>query len=467
MRGHIRKRGDPGTWSITYDLGVQPAQRCKLCNRRFWIERRPLEQCPKCGGELEETKERRQKTEGGFKRRKGDDGAEAALNKVLESMSQGTYVARSKLTLGEYLRDMWLPSLQNGNLRPTTLASYEIHVTHHLTPHLGSMPLQRLNRDVIGAHYAWLLKEGRVPKKPRDFEARAKLKAEAAANGKPKRRRKKKTTEAEKPAPVVVTSLSPATVRRVHATLHRAMRDAVRSHLLPLNPADDVDLPKDTTHDRTLHAWDSEQLKTFLTSLDGDRLRPLWLLYATTGARRGELLGLTREDVDLKASTITIRRALVPVGYTVIASEPKTASGRRTISLPLAVAGVLKRHLATQKEEKMQHRDIWAAERADGLRDLDLIFTREDGAELHPDRVSKLFEKAVTKSKMPRISLHGLRHTFATIALIESHQPVSVVSQRLGHANTSITLDFYSHAMPRHDEEAAAAVAALVVPEGF
>ena len=72
--------------------------------------------------------------------------------------------------------------------------------------------------------------------------------------------------------------------------------------------------------DRVLSAWDSTQLKKFLVSTDGDRLRPLWLLYATTGAGRGELLGLTWEDVDLKAGTITIRRGLVPVGYTVTAS---------------------------------------------------------------------------------------------------------------------------------------------------
>ena len=475
MRGHIRRRGSPGSWSIVYELGVVPAQRCQACGRRYWLERRPLDACPKCGGKLEETRERRQKTESGYARRKD---AETALNTILEKINCGTYVAPSKLTLGEYLRDVWLPSLQNGNLRGTTLSSYEIHVTHHLAPRLGSTSLQRLNRDLIGAHYAWLLREGRVPKKPRDFEAKQKAKAEAKARAEaeaeaagiaaPKRRRRKKKKEEEKkPEPPVNTALSPTTVRRVHATLHRALRDAVRSHLIPLNPADDVEIPKATTHDRTLAAWSSVQLKAFLVSLDGDRLRPLWLLYATTGARRGELLGLTWDDVDLDAGTITIRRALVPVGYVVLASEPKTSSGRRTISLPPASVAVLKRHRTAQKEEKMQNRDVWAAGRSAGLTELDLVFTREDGGELHPDRVSRLFNRAVTTSKQPRISLHGLRHTFATIALIEGKQPVSVVSQRLGHANTGITLDFYAHAMPRHDEEAAAAVAALVVPEGF
>ncbi len=461
MRGHIRRRGSPGTWTITYELGMQPAQRCTLCNRRFWIDRRALEVCPKCGGDFDLTRERRQKCESGFARRKD---AEAALNKVLDTMTRGTYVAPSKLTLGEYLRDLWLPSLQNGNLRATTLAGYEIHVTHHLVPQLGAVPLQRLNRDLIGAHYAWLLREGRVPKlprKPKKTETDTPVETEAA----PKRKRRKKKAEA---APRQVNkALSPSTVRRVHATLHRALRDAVRSHLLTLNPADDVEMPQAVSHDRALAAWNSEQLKKFLVSLDGDRLRPLWLLYATTGARRGELLGLTWDDVDLEGSTITIRRALVPVRYSVVVSEPKTRSGRRTISLPPAAAGILKRHRAAQKEEKMEHRDIWAAERSQAAHGFDLVFTREDGAELHPDRVSKLFEHAVKKSGQPRISLHGLRHTFATIALIEGKQPVSVVSQRLGHANTSITLDFYAHAMPRHDEETAAAVAALVVPEGF
>jgi integrase len=256
-------------------------------------------------------------------------------------------------------------------------------------------------------------------------------------------------------------------VRRVHATLHRALRDAVRDNLIPRNFADDVEFPDSVKQDRVLHAWDSTQLKKFLKSTDGDRLRPLWLLYATTGARRGELLGLTWDDVDLTAATITIRRALVPIGYTVAVSEPKTEAGRRTIAVPASVCAVIKRHMAAQKAEKMAHRDVWGRDRPEGPGKLNLVFTNEIGRELHPDRVSKLFERAVARSKQPRISLHGLRHTFATIALMEGKQPVSVVSRRSGHSKTSVTLDFYAHAMPRDDEETSDVVAALVVPEGF
>jgi integrase len=467
MQGHIRKRDGSSTWTVTYEVGKQPAQRCAACDSRFWVDRRPLDACPKCGGELVNTTERRQKTKGGFIRRKGKNpatDAEAFLHQTSESMSRGTYVEPRNLTLGDYL-DGWVKGLRNSKLRPTTVVSYEVHVVHHLTPRLGATPLQNLNRQRIAAHYAWLSENGRVPRRKPKEEKKAEVKLDK--NGNPKRPRKKRSDAKEKPVPVVKTALSPTTVRRVHATLHRALRDAVRDNLIPRNYADDVEFPDAVKQDRVLHAWDSSQLKTFLTSTDGDRLRPLWLLYATTGARRGELLGLTWEDVDLTAGTITIRRALVPIGYTVAVSEPKTESGRRTIAVPASVCAVLKRHKATQKAEKMAHRDVWGKDRPEGLGQLNLVFTNEVGRELHPDRVSKLFEQAVTKSKQPRISLHGLRHTFATIALMEGKQPVSVVSRRLGHSKTSVTLDFYAHAMPRDDEQASNAVAALVVPEGF
>jgi integrase len=245
------------------------------------------------------------------------------------------------------------------------------------------------------------------------------------------------------------------------------VRSCFGINLIPRNPADDVEFPEAVKQDRALRAWNSTQLRAFLTSTDGDHLRPLWLLYATTGARRGERLGLTWEDVDFAAGTITIRRGLVPVGYTVAASEPKTEAGRRTIAVPASVCAVLRRHQTEQRAEKMAHRDVWGKDRPEGLGDLNLVFTNEIGRELHPDRGSKLFESAVTKSQLPRISLHGLRHTFATIALMKGKQPVSVVSRRLGHSKTSVTLDFYAHAMPRDDEQASDAVSAPVMPEGF
>jgi integrase len=335
-------------------------------------------------------------------------------------LGQGTYVVRDNITLAKYLQNEWLPSLEIGALRPTTLASYRSHVKNHLAlTKLGAVRLQQLRREQIAKHYSWLLAEGRC-----DGE--------------------------DKP-------LSASTLRRIHATLHRALRDAVRSRWIPLNPASDVELPSAGSKDRP--AWDSSQVRRFLETVRADRLAPLWLLYATTGARRGELLALRWDDVDLDAGTISIRRAMTEVGGEIIEGEPKTRSGKRTIAIDPATVAALRTHHKAQVAERLAAGPRW--------QEKGLVFSAETGGWLMPNKVSSAFIAAVKRSGLPTLSLHGLRHSFATIALVERKQPVTVVSSRLGHANVSITLDIYSHAMSRQDEEAALDVASVVVPKNF
>ena len=425
MRGGVRRRGKNGAWSYVIDLGIQPAQRCQVCGKRFWVERRPKERCPSCGGQLHDTKERRQQQVGGFETRAV---ALKARAKALHELGQGRHIVRDNITLGEWLTDEWLPSLAIGKLRETTRASYTSHVMHHLAPtKLGTVPLQELTRERIAAHYAELLQSGR-------------------ADG------SRDATGALKP-------LSGSTVRRIHATLHRALRDAVRSHLLPLNPADDIELPRTNDAKRKLMAWDSKQLRAFLESVREDRLYALWLTYATTGARRGELLGLTWDDIDLESARLTIRRAHVRIGGEILESLPKTKAGARTIELDQATVAALKAHHKAQLAERLAAGPRW--------QETGHVFVDEYGQPLAPGVVSRLFTALVKASGLPRISLHGLRHTYVTIALLELGLPTSMVSKRVGHANEAVTLALYSEWMPRHDKEAAAAVASLVVPQGF
>jgi len=425
MRGGIRRRGEHGKWSFTIDLGIQPAQRCTSCGARSWVDRKAKATCPKCGGALRETRERRQQQVGGFETRAA---AVKARAKALHELGQGTHVVRDNITLGEWLTDEWLPSLAIGKLRETTRASYASHVAHHLAPtQLGTVPLQELTRERIAAHYAELLENGRQ--------------------------------DGSRDATGALKPLSGSTVRRVHATLHRALRDAVRSHLLPLNPADDIELPSANGAKRKLMAWDSKQLRTFLESVREDRLYALWLTYATTGARRGELLGLSWDDIDLEAARLTIRRAHVEVAGGIVESLPKTASGARTIELDQATVAALKAHHKAQLVERLAAGPRW--------QETGHVFVDEHGQPLAPGVVSRLFTALVKASGLPRISLHGLRHTYVTIALLELGLPTSMVSKRVGHANEAVTLALYSEWMPRHDKEAAAAVASLVVPQGF
>ncbi len=409
MRGHIRKRGDPGSYEYIVDVGMAVAQRCQSCGRRFWLERKPKEHCPNCGGALQDTEERRRKTQAGFASRKE---AETALNKVMAAVAEQSYVVTSRISLREFLLKEWLPAIK-GTLRPTTYASYEMHVQGHIIPALGALPLAKLTAPAINAFYAQLLEDGRT-------------------NGH--------------------GGLSPATVRRIHATLHRAGRDAVRWQRLAVNPVSSADPPRGQSTVRDLPAWNATQLAGFLSSVSDDRLSALWRLLAMTGCRRGEALGLRWDDLDLEAATITIRRALVPLGGKVEVSEPKTVRGRRRIALDPLTLQALKDHAGRQADERSASAN-WS--------ETGYIFTTEDGEPLDPHRLSKTFEHHLRAAALPRIPLHGLRHTYATLALSSGVNP-RIVSGRLGHSTVALTLDIYSHVLPQQDQDAADRIAALI-----
>jgi integrase len=443
MRGHIRQRGK--VWSYVIELGNQKTQRCTDCNRRHWVERRPFESCEKCGGELRYRIERRQREETGFRTKKE---AEAALTTELGKMQTGTYIAPSKITVREYLSDEWLPAVK-ATVKPTTYLSYEIHVGRHINPVLGNIPLQKLSGAAINAFYARLLTEPRKPvlqpRRPEKEPSPAKERLHRARLSQPQ-------PEPEKePEP-----LSRLSIRKIHATLHKAFADAVRWNRITRNPADAADPPKTRSGvTREMKTWTAKELQAFLTARRECRLYPLWLVLASTGMRRGEALGLRWEDVDTDNARLSIRQNMVTVGYVVHIGKPKTGRGRN-VSVDPATLAALKAYRKQQLEEKI----LW---RKAGYVDSGFVFRRENGLPYHPDFVSQMFEKAVRTSEQPRIRLHDLRHTHATLALQAGIHP-KVVSERLGHANISITLDVYSHAIPAMEEEAAAKIAALFMP---
>ena len=411
MRGHVKKRS---TWQFVIDLGPQPLQRCPTCRKRYWLEREPLKRCPKCHGPLEDCLERRQQFHTGYASKRE---AEEELAKAIATLTSGTYTQPSKMLLADFLKDQWLPAIRP-TIRPTTFLSYQGHVERHLVPALGRLPLKQLTGAHINAFYAKLLSDSENPKK---------------------------------------RTLSPSTVRRIHATLHRALKDAVRWNQIICSPADAADPPRAACGvDHEMKVWSPKELKTFLTKERKSRLYPLWLTLATTGMRRGEVLGLRWEDLDLLAGTISIRQTRVMTGCEPLLSTPKTRRGRRQVALDPATVAALRENGHRQRQERL-------ARGAPG-KESGFVFTKEDGEPYHPERVSKLFTQAAKRVGLPRIRLHDLRHTYATMALTAGVHP-KIVSERLGHANIGITLDCYSHCLPALSEEAAYRVAALVVPD--
>ncbi|MFQ5967562.1 MAG: tyrosine-type recombinase/integrase [Acidimicrobiia bacterium] len=135
-------------------------------------------------------------------------------------------------------------------------------------------------------------------------------------------------------------------------------------------------------------------------------------------------------------------------------SETKTARGKRQVALDSRTVSAFRAHRKTQTEERMALGQAWE--------DMGYVFTNPDGTPGHPDRLSRLFGRAASEVGLPRIRLHDLRHTHATLALQAGIHP-NVVSERLGHASVAFTLDTYSHAVPALQEEAAEQLATLVL----
>ena len=407
MRGGVRRRGPGSKYSYTLDLGPQPAQRCQDCGKRVWVSRDRLETCPACGGSLRDTTERRQLVQGGFRTRTD---AVDARGKKAGTLRDGTFVEPTSLTLAAYLYDVWLPAIRGENLKATTLASYETLAGQHLigkaeSPHLlGLTQLQKLTREAIKAHYADLAASGR-------------------SDGR--------------------GGLRPASVLRVHSTLCRALNDAVDGGLIARNPARGISkrLPRPPGGSQGAQkAWTAAELAAFLDSTRHDELYPLWRTLAMTGMRRGEALGLRLEDFDSEAGCVSVSKNRVPVGRKVVESTTKT-DRCRVVQLDPETVEILRRHVAESHGE--------------------YLFTTSEGEPLRPHRVSFLFVQAVRRAALPTLTVHGLRHSHASIALRAGVHP-KVVQERLGHSSIAMTMDRYSHVIPAMDAEAAVTIADLV-----
>ncbi len=206
-----------------------------------------------------------------------------------------------------------------------------------------------------------------------------------------------------------------------------------------------------------MRTWTADELRRFLDHVRDDRLFPAWRLAASTGLRRGELLGLRWQDVDLHAGRVSVRQTLTTVGNKVAFGEPKTARGKRNIALDGVTIGALRTWRTQQAQERLALGPVW--------QDTGLVFSREDGSLIHPDTFSFWFDRHVRAADVPRIRFHDLRHTHATLAL-QAGVPAKVVSERLGHATVAFTLDVYSHVIPALQEDAAERIAALVDVSG-
>lgn len=350
---------------------------------------------------------RRQRWYGGFLTRKD---AEAARVKILHEINTGTYAEPTTTTLKEWVNRTWLPLIAD-RVKPSTLDSYRRNLELHVLPTLGQRQFRQLTPAMLNQLYAELLCTGN-----------------------------QKTG----------AGLSAKTVSYLHTIVHKVLTDAVDVGVVSINVADRAKPPRPkATASTEIKAWTPDQLRCFLEIVDGHRLEAAWHVAALTGMRRAEVLGLRWRDIDLDAGRLAVRQALVSVGYEIIKSTPKTHQAR-TIDVDPGTVERLHRH----RERQDREREDWGAD----YQDNDLVFCREDGSPIHPHSFSQAFERIVARFGLPRIPLHGLRHTHATIGLALG-VPAKVITERLGHENVAFTLKQYAHVLPGMQADAAKLIA--------
>ena len=381
--------------------------------------------------------ERRRTTKRGFRSvKEANRFRREALSRHEQGL--GRDPARGRQRLADYLR-AWL---DGASLKPTARADYRQSIECYIAPRIGGVRLEQLTPEHLDRLY-------------RGLEANGKRRGACRTDG--------RTCPVDDCAPGLHEGLKPKSIRNVHGCLHVALGAAVDRGYVPRNVADLANPPK-AKRARSRNArdkcWTRSQLVAFLDHCQGagDRLHPLWFLIATTGLRRAETLALRWGDIDLDRARLTIRQTVtVADGVVVWQDDAKSDDSERTLALDTRSVAVLREHRRQQLQERLACGPAWSTD----PQDRDLVFTRPDGTAIPPKRASQMFTRRVDAAGLPRIGVHGLRHTWATLAL-RAGVPVKVVSERIGHADPAVTMQVYAHALEGDDATAAETTATAI-----
>lgn len=325
--------------------------------------------------------------------------AERLRTELLAEIDKGGYRKPTKETVADYLQ-FWLVNYARQRLTPKSYERYESVVRIHIAPSIGGIPLAGLRPEALQALYAAKLDGG----------------------------------------------LASMSVKYIHTIMHKALAIAVKWEKLPRNVADSVDPPRASRTE--MQIWDESEIVRFLRAAQTTPYHPLFALALYSGARRGELLALRWQDMDLERGQMSISRSLHQVGARFVFTEPKTAKSRRMVALP-STATILLRQLRESTEHV--HARLGGV-----VRGSDLIFTASvDGKPLRPNTVSRAWGNLAKLADVKVIRFHDARHSHAAL-LIKQGIHLKIISERLGHANISVTADTYGHLLPGIQEAAAA-----------
>ena len=311
-------------------------------------------------------------------------------------------------TVGEWLR-YWLEDIVRPNRESTTYYCYHCIIKNHLIPALGAIPLHRLLPYQIQHYYLQMMEE---------------------------------------------KGLSANTVYKHHILLHTALKAAYRQSILPENPVDRVEPPR-LQQPRRLY-YDSHQLKALFQAVEGRSLELPVKLAGYLGLRRGEICGLRWENVDLQRGLIWVRRVRTTAGEQIVEKQPKTTHSVRQ----LAIGGLeelmtlLRAEQLRQQAEQTRLGEAW---RGEGY-----VVVQRGGAPTNPNQLTAEFGAFVREKGLPPITIHGLRHTFASVAN-SAKVPLLEIGKALGHKDITITGRIYTHIFDQTHQSVLNTVAAQIM----
>ena len=330
--------------------------------------------------------------------------ATRAFNEHKVKMDKGTQIMPSEYTFAQWL-DYWYKDIILPQIEETTAYGYRGMIENYLKPQLGEIRLQKLTARDIQQYYTWLMDEKK---------------------------------------------LSPNTVIKHHNLLTNTLNAAERQEYITKNPMRAVSPPK--KRQREAKFYTPEQLGILLDKAVGTRLELPVFICAYLGLRRGELCGLRWSDVDLEHKTITIENTRTQAGKKEIEKGTKTASSTRTLYLPDTLCDMLKAARENQQACRAEYKNAYD--------DNDYVVVMEDGRPFRPNYLSELFGKFLANNDLPKIVLHELRHTFASLSN-QAGIPAYNIGKALGHSTPATTQKIYTHLLDQTHTQAVEGVAAI------
>ena len=323
----------------------------------------------------------------------------AKLKQAIEEAKGLDAAKASRYTVGQWM-EVWFEHYAKVKVRPSSHQTYRGYIDNHIKPSIGKIQLEKLTSLELQKFYKKLLTNGRVDR----------LESRHQAKG-----------------------LSPKTVRNIHQIISSAMSLAKEQKLIVANPAEGCALPR--LEHREMKTLPVEQLQSFLREARDSGVFELYYLELATGLRRGELLGLKWEDIDLERGDLRVRRQIARINGEVVEAPLKTKNAYRTLPLAEDTVSIL-----LEQKEKVGG-SPW-------------VFPSPTGGPISPDSVLHMLHRVLKRAGLPRVRFHDLRHTFATLAL-QNGVDVKTVSGMLGHFSAGFTLDTYAHVTTASQRQAA------------